>query len=111
MVGPASHGASGRRPAWLAWLVVLAVVVTAWLGAGWLRAADIARTYFAGAHGAGSSVSKVSVDSQSPAFPPFWTVTIGGDVTEAGRAGPSYESHMILWIEPISGVVLNGGSG
>jgi hypothetical protein len=82
-----------------------------WLGAGWLRAADVARAYFAGAHGAGATVSNVSVDSQTPAIPPFWSVTIGGEVTEAGRTAPSYESHMILWIEPITGIVLGGGSG
>lgn len=95
----------------LGWVVILSSAALVWLVAGSLRAGDLARAYFATAHGPGATVTNVQIDAASPAVPPFWSVTVSGDVTEEGRTTPSYESHMILWVEPITGIVLGAGSG
>jgi hypothetical protein len=98
-------------PPWVAWVVVLMVVLAVWLGLGSLRATTIARDAFAVAHGPGATVANVQIEGSGPAIPPFWSVTISGDVIEAGRTDPAYRSHMILWVEPITGSVFVGGSG
>jgi len=105
--------AKARRPfpARLAGVVVLVVVLASWLGLGSLRATAIARDYFAQAHGPGALVANVQVEGAGPAIPPFWSVTISGDVIEAGRTTPAYRSQMILWVESITGWVFVSGSG
>jgi hypothetical protein len=92
-------------------MVIIAVVLAAWLLIGLLRAESIARDYFAHAHGPGATVINVQIERTRPAIPPFWAVFIGGDVIEAGKTTPAYRSHMILWVESITGWVLVFGAG
>lgn len=102
-----------RRPAariLVAMSLVIAVVSGGWLLAGDLRAESLARDYFSHAHGA-ATVANVSVESVSPAIPPFWAVRIGGDVIEAGTTTPAYRSYMTLWVEPFTGFVFVNGAG
>ncbi len=94
-----------------AWLLVFAVLVAVWLAAGIWRAETVARGYFATAHGEGATVANVQVEGSGPAIPPIWSVTISGDVMEAGKTTPSYRSAMILWVEPIAGWVMVNGAG
>jgi hypothetical protein len=72
-------------------------------------AESIARDFFAGAHGAGATVSNVRVlsvaASTSAAGGPVWRVNIDGDVTEAGQTTPSYGSAMWLRIDAQTGAV------
>lgn len=81
-----------------------------WLIVGLLRAEAVARDYYAHAHGS-ATVANVQSDGMAPGFPPFWQVQIHGDVIEAGRTSPSYESSMRLWVEPITGFVIVMGAG
>jgi hypothetical protein len=53
----------------------------------------------------------MTIDAASPGLPPFWEVNISGDVIEAGATTPAYRSNMRLWIEPLSGFVLENGAG
>jgi hypothetical protein len=91
-------------------LAVVLALVAIWVIAGLLRAESAGRAAFASSH-AGQTVSDVKVDGILPAFPPFWQVTINGDVTEPGHSTPSYRSAMILWVEPISGLTIVMGAG
>ena len=101
------RAAAPRRP----WLLVLAVLLAIWLAAGLFRAETVARGYFATAHGEGVTVADVHIEGSGPAVPPFWSVTINGDVIEAGNTTPSYRSAMVLWVEPITGWVIVNGAG
>ena len=104
MVGRA---VSRRRLLYLAVALLLAI----WLAAGLFRAETVARDYFAAEHGEGATVADVHVEGSGPAIPPFWSVTISGDVIEADKTTPAYRSAMILWVEPITGWVLVTGAG
>lgn len=105
----AGHRRSSRR--WLgAVAAVVGVLLAGWIVAGFLRADTVARDYFAHAHGS-ATVANVQSDGMTPGVPPFWQVQIRGDVTEAGRAGPAYQSSMRLWVEPITGFVIVMGAG
>jgi hypothetical protein len=75
-------------------LAVLAVLLAGWLVIGVLRAGTVARDFFAHAHGTGATVVNVGVEIEAPAIPPFWVVSISGDVIEAGRTSPGYRSAM-----------------
>jgi hypothetical protein len=90
---------------------VLVVMLAVWLVAGIVRAETVARDYFGTAHGLGATVADVHVEGSGPAIPPFWSVTISGDVIEAGKTTPSYRSALILWVEPITGWVIVNGAG
>jgi len=90
---------------------VLGTILAAWLALGLLRAGGEARSYFANAHGIGATVVNVTVDSVAPAVPPFWVVSIGGDIIESGASRPAYRSVMLLWIEPLTGWVIVVGAG
>ena len=90
--------------------VIVGLLLVAWIVAGFLRADTVARDYFAHAH-VGATVANVQSDGMTPGVPPFWQVQISGDVTEAGRAGPAYQSSMRLWVEPITGFVIVMGAG
>ena len=105
--------AEARRPfpARLVLAVVIVAVLASWLGLGSLRATAVARDYFGQAHGPGATVANVQIEGAGPVIPPFWSVTISGDVIEAGRTTPVYQSHMILWVELITGWVFVNGSG
>ena len=92
-------------------IVVIAAVLAAWLVLGLLRSEAVARDYFAQAHGAGSTVVNVGVEFEAPAIPPFWVVSIRGDVIEAGGTSPVYLSAMLLVVEPITGWVIVFGAG
>jgi hypothetical protein len=46
-----------------------------------------------------------------PALPPFWSVSIDGDVTQPGQTSPAYRSHLTIWVEPISGWVIQMDAG
>jgi len=98
------------RNRWLALTVVL-VLAGAWVMFGIVRAETAARAWFASAHGLGATVSHVEVTGVGPAIPPFWHVTISGEVIEAGRTSPSYRSYMSVWIEPVTGFGFADGSG
>jgi hypothetical protein len=92
-------------------LVILAVLVAGWLVVGVLRSGAVARDYFAHAHGAGATVVNVEVEFEAPAIPPFWVVSISGDVIEAGGTSPVYRSAMLLVVEPFTGSVIVFGAG
>ncbi len=92
-------------------VLALALLTCGWMLAGILRADAAARDWFARAHGSQATVVDVQVTGVVAAFPPFWQVTISGDVVEAGRATPSYRSSMNVWIEPITGFGFANGSG
>lgn len=92
-------------------LAVLIALAVGWVIVGIVRAEPAARAWFAGAHGPGATVADVEVTGVAPGVPPFWQVTISGDVVEAGRTTASYRSYMIVWIEPITGFGFAGGSG
>ena len=89
----------------------VALLLTAWLLIGLLRAETIARDYFAGIHGGGATISNVQVSFESPAIPPFWIVSIDGEVKEPQMMGLGYISAMILVVEPLTGWVFVFGAG
>jgi hypothetical protein len=105
--------ADARRPfpSRLVLAIVLVGLLASWLGIGSLRTTTVARDWFALAHGPGSTVANVQVEGAGPAIPPFWSITISGDVIEAGRSTAAYRSHMMLWVEPVTGWVFANGSG
>jgi hypothetical protein len=92
-------------------LMILAVLLAGWLVIGVLRAGTVARDYFGHAHGTGATVVNVGVEIEAPAIPPFWVVSISGDVIEAGRTSPAYRSAMLLAVEPFTGWVIVFGAG
>jgi hypothetical protein len=92
-------------------LAVLAILLTGWLVIGVLRAGAVGRDYFAHAHGTGATVVNVTVEFEAPAIPPFWVVSISGDVIEAGGTSPVYRSAMLLVVEPFTGSVIVFGAG
>ena len=92
-------------------LMILAVLLAGWLVIGVLRAGTVARDYFAHAHGTGATVVNVGVEIEAPDIPPFWVVSISGDVIEAGRTSPAYRSAMLLVVEPFTGSVIVFGAG
>jgi hypothetical protein len=92
-------------------LVVLSAVVSAWLIIGVVRSQAVARDYFARAHGAGATLVNVGIEFEAPAIPPFWVVSISGDVIEAGGTSPVYRSAMLLVVEPFTGWVVVFGAG
>ena len=108
-IQPASKGP--RRVTLARVLVVLAVLLVAWLVMGVLRSEAVAVDYFAHAHGNGATVVNVEVEFEAPAIPPFWLVSISGDVIEAGRTSPVYRSAMLLVVEPFTGSVIVFGAG
>jgi hypothetical protein len=101
---PSAPRATRRR------VLTVVAILACWFAAGLLRADGAARGFFADAHGAGVTVARVTVDGLIP-VPPFWAVTISGDVIEAGQTSPSYRSYMILLVEPLSGWGAVLGSG
>lgn len=82
--------------------IVLAIVGAVWVMGGAFRAAPAAQDWFL-QHGAEVSLVNVRVDGVSLAIPPFWKVTVHGDVVEPGDATPAYRSHMVILIEPFTG--------
>ena len=92
-------------------LVFLAVLLAGWLVIGVLRSGTVARDYFVHAHGAGATVVNVGVEFEAPAIPPFWVVSISGDVIEAEGTSPVYRSAMLLVVEPFTGWVVVFGAG
>jgi hypothetical protein len=53
-----------------------------------------------------------NVETQlSPVVPPFWSVSISGDVIQPGQTRPVYRSYMNVWVEPITGwvILMNAG--
>lgn len=104
--GPSSRG--GRRKLTRV-LAIIGVVLAIWLVLGLLRAESGARDYFARIHD-GQTVRNVETHL-GPAIPPFWSVSIDGDVIQSGQTSPAYRSHMILWVEPITGWLILMGSG
>lgn len=113
MTGTAAHARSERsqRSRLARAIGVIAVVLAAWLIIGFLRSGAVARDYFAKAHGAGATVVNVGVEFEAPATPPFWVVSIRGEVIEAGGTSPVYRSAMLLVVEPVTGWVIVFGAG
>jgi hypothetical protein len=91
------------------WLLLL--VLAAWLVVGFLRAEPVARDYFAHVHGDGATIENVDVKGVIPLLPPFWGVSITGDVREPQMTGPGYLSAMLLVVEPFTGTVFVFGAG
>jgi hypothetical protein len=93
----------------------LAVVVVAWLTLGGLRAQVVARDYFTGAHGAGTTVVDVSVLNVRPGIGPWglpvWSVEVTGDVIEPGAGSGHFTSALWLNVEPVTGAVFVRASG
>lgn len=77
------------------------------------RAGQIARDYFAGAHGTGITLSDVRETdlgiTNDTACGAAWEVLMEGTVTES--TGVSYGSHMYLCVDPTSGAVTRGPAG
>jgi hypothetical protein len=92
-------------------IVVIALVIAAWLIVGVLRSEAVARDYFSRAPGSGATVVNVGVEFEAPALPPFWVVSISGDVIEAGGTSPVYRSAMLLVVEPFTSWVIVFGAG
>jgi hypothetical protein len=90
--------------------IVLAVVV-GWLVVGAVRAPAIARDYYLGRQGPANTVTNLEVHTAIPLIPPFWGVSIDGDVSEPQMHGQAYVSAMLLCIEPFTGFVIVCGSG
>jgi hypothetical protein len=88
---------------------IFGVVLAIWLLMGLLRADLVARGYFTRIHD-GQTVTNVETQL-SPVIPPFWSVSIDGDVVQPGQTGPVYRSHMNIWVEPITGwvILMNAG--
>jgi hypothetical protein len=112
MAGTTTNGAREPRPnRRLRGCVIPLVLLAGWLVVGAVRAPMVARDYFAGAHGAGATVTNVEIHGSIPLIPPFWGVSIQGDVREPQMTGPGYISAMLLCIEPITGWVIVCGAG
>lgn len=91
-------------------LAVVAILLVLWIVAGALRAETAARDYF-DASAPGDTHANITVQI-TPALPPFWTVTMSGDVFEPDQPSvPKYRSYMSFWIEPLSGWVISLGNG
>ena len=77
------------------------------------RAGQIARDYFAVAHGTGTKLTDVRETdygiTSDTACGANWEVLMEGTVTES--AGASYGSHMYLCVDPSSGAVTRGPAG
>jgi hypothetical protein len=95
-------------------LVALALAVgllAACTGATGLDEATASRTaidYFASAHGSGTTVSNVRIDSielGADAGHSAWKVNISGDVSEAGHTSTAYTSHEWLYVYVDTGEV------
>jgi len=78
-----------------------------------VRAGQIARDYFAGAHGTGITLSGVRETdlgiTNDTACGAAWEVLMEGTVTES--KGASYGSNMYLCVDPASGAVTRGPAG
>ncbi len=85
--------------------LVAAATLGLWLVCGYLRAEALARDCVASLHGPGTTMANVEVSAR-PALPISWSVTIAGDAHEGGSAAPTYRSHMVLVVEPITGTVV-----
>jgi len=77
------------------------------------RAGQIARDYFATAHGTGIKLTDVRETdfgiTNDTACGANWEVLMEGTVTES--TGASYGSHMYLCVDPTSGAVIRGPAG
>lgn len=96
-----------RRPGGRLVGAIIALAVAGWVVAGLLRAPALARDYLERLERP-KQLSGVTM-TLGPAIPPFWSVHIVAKVTEA--TGTSYSTAQILWVEPISGLVLSLGAG
>jgi len=83
------------------------VLVVLWVILGFVRAPAVARDYYLSKQG-GAGVTDLE-QVVFPALPPFWGVSIQGDVIT--NNGPPVPSVMLLWVEPFSGVVVPMGAG
>jgi hypothetical protein len=92
-------------------LLIALVVLVGWLVIGAVRAPTVARDYFAAAHGSGATVTNVDIQGAIPLIPPFWGVSVQGDIQEPQMGSQRYISAMLLCIEPITGWVLVCGAG
>lgn len=98
-----------HRRALVRGLAIVAILLVVWTVVGVLRAEAAARDYF-GKFAPGDTHANVTVQV-TPAIPPFWAVTISGDVIEPDQPYPKYRSYMRFWIEPLSGWVISFGNG
>lgn len=105
------HPKSSPRRRKLRAASAIALLIAAWLLVGVLRAGTIARDYFDRAHSPAATISNIHVSSERPAIPPFWVVSIDGEVREPQMMGLGYVSAMILVVEPFTGWVFVFGTG
>jgi hypothetical protein len=98
---------------WLGLLLGAAIVVGCSPRMDQARAGQIARDYFAGAHGSGITLTDVRETdngiTNDTACGAAWEVLMEGTVTES--TGASYGSHMYLCVDPVSGAVTRGPAG
>ncbi len=99
--------------AWLVFSFVLTCGCTTPAPIDQARAGQIARAYFATAHGTGITLSDVRETdlgvTGDTACGGAWEVLMEGTVTEG--TGASYGSHMYLCVDPTSGAVTRGPAG
>jgi hypothetical protein len=105
------HPKSSARRRKLRAASAIALLIAAWLLVGVLRAGTIARDYFDRAHSPATTISNIHVSSEGPPIPPFWVVSIDGEVREPQMMGLGYVSAMILVVEPFTGWVFVFGTG
>jgi hypothetical protein len=86
---------------------LLLIVVAVWVVAGLVRAPVLAQDYVA--HLERPKQLSDGTTTLGPAIPPFWSVRVQATVTEPN--GTSYTATQLLWVEPISGLVLTMGAG
>ena len=97
------HRARGRRRL-LNWIVA---IVLAYVVIGFVRGPMVAQDYLARLD-AGGEVSNVSTTTV-PMIPPLWMVSITGRITQPN--GTYYDAHLVLWIEPVTGYVMEVAAG
>ena len=103
------RGQGQRERIGRSWLVlaIIALALAAWLTLGAWSAESVARRYFLATYfdGLGGRAGNVTVESVSPVVPPFFAVTVSGDVYHTDWY-TSTTSQMVLWVEPITGNVV-----
>lgn len=99
--------------AWFVFSFVLACGCTTPAAIDQAKAGQIARDYFATAHGTGIALTDVRETdfgvTGDTACGADWEVLMEGTVTES--SGVSYGSHMYLCVDPATGAVTRGPAG
>lgn len=79
------------------------LLVVLWLVVGFVRAPIVARGYIAAGE---SPRAEIQIESLSlPVIPPFFVVQADATISEPG--GAPYWSRRVLWVEPLTGIVID----